>query len=311
MCCALSALLKDCGLNVDLQQCLEGRSKAQRICTILQRHYLFWWWSPFFWYAEIRNQLVEQFRYLEQQSESRLQLLQDLQDFFRRKAELQLEYSRGLDKLAERYSAKIRTSREHQHLKWVSPLPVCSALERRIWLINQMFHSDHCHITERWKKRERERKRTGEWSNKNERRDKSRRNDLKWSQGQGSLWPQAAVFLPTRSDSLSPPPPTTTAPAFLCGCHFISILKQLHARLLPKYSQEYRSVKKEIIRAILLRLKSILNVCVREICGHETNKPCSMLRNSYLDALTTAYSLLRLLDHFLTGAHAHDLNQWS
>ncbi|XP_062324606.1 SLIT-ROBO Rho GTPase-activating protein 3-like isoform X1 [Osmerus eperlanus] len=66
---------------------------------------------------EIRNQLVEQFRCLEQQSESRLQLLQDLQDFFRRKAELQLEYSRGLDKLAERYSAKIRSSREHQHLK--------------------------------------------------------------------------------------------------------------------------------------------------------------------------------------------------
>uniref|UniRef100_A0A665U542 SLIT-ROBO Rho GTPase activating protein 3 n=1 Tax=Echeneis naucrates TaxID=173247 RepID=A0A665U542_ECHNA len=66
---------------------------------------------------EIRNQLVEQFRCLEQQSDSRLQLLQDLQEFFRRKAELQLEYSRGLDKLAERYSAKIRTSREHQHFK--------------------------------------------------------------------------------------------------------------------------------------------------------------------------------------------------
>uniref|UniRef100_A0A665U4W1 SLIT-ROBO Rho GTPase-activating protein 1 n=1 Tax=Echeneis naucrates TaxID=173247 RepID=A0A665U4W1_ECHNA len=78
-------------------------------------------WSPFFFFffcsAEIRNQLVEQFRCLEQQSDSRLQLLQDLQEFFRRKAELQLEYSRGLDKLAERYSAKIRTSREHQHFK--------------------------------------------------------------------------------------------------------------------------------------------------------------------------------------------------
>uniref|UniRef100_A0A8C8BXP4 SLIT-ROBO Rho GTPase activating protein 3 n=1 Tax=Oncorhynchus tshawytscha TaxID=74940 RepID=A0A8C8BXP4_ONCTS len=65
----------------------------------------------------IRNQLVEQFRCLEQQSESRLQLLQDLQEFFRRKAELQLEYSRGLDKLAERFSGKIRSSREHQHFK--------------------------------------------------------------------------------------------------------------------------------------------------------------------------------------------------
>uniref|UniRef100_A0A669CA37 SLIT-ROBO Rho GTPase-activating protein 1 n=1 Tax=Oreochromis niloticus TaxID=8128 RepID=A0A669CA37_ORENI len=68
-------------------------------------------------YPKIRNQLVEQFRCLEQQSESRLQLLQDLQEFFRRKAELQLEYSRGLDKLAERYSSKIRSSREHQHFK--------------------------------------------------------------------------------------------------------------------------------------------------------------------------------------------------
>ncbi|TVK90538.1 SLIT-ROBO Rho GTPase-activating protein 3 [Bagarius yarrelli] len=51
---------------------------------------------------EIRNQLVEQFKCLEQQSESRIQLLQDLQEFFRRKAEIQLEYSRSLDKLAER-----------------------------------------------------------------------------------------------------------------------------------------------------------------------------------------------------------------
>uniref|UniRef100_A0A8C8BUC8 SLIT-ROBO Rho GTPase activating protein 3 n=1 Tax=Oncorhynchus tshawytscha TaxID=74940 RepID=A0A8C8BUC8_ONCTS len=67
--------------------------------------------------TQIRNQLVEQFRCLEQQSESRLQLLQDLQEFFRRKAELQLEYSRGLDKLAERFSGKIRSSREHQHFK--------------------------------------------------------------------------------------------------------------------------------------------------------------------------------------------------
>lgn len=64
--------------------------------------------------AEIRTQLVEQFKCLEQQSESRLQLLQDLQEFFRRKAEIELEYSRSLEKLAERFSSKIRSSREHQ-----------------------------------------------------------------------------------------------------------------------------------------------------------------------------------------------------
>ncbi|XP_049622216.1 SLIT-ROBO Rho GTPase-activating protein 3 isoform X1 [Suncus etruscus] len=66
---------------------------------------------------EIRTQLVEQLKCLEQQSESRLQLLQDLQEFFRRKAEIELEYSRGLDKLAERFSSRIRSSREHQFKK--------------------------------------------------------------------------------------------------------------------------------------------------------------------------------------------------
>uniref|UniRef100_A0A8C2KYZ5 SLIT-ROBO Rho GTPase activating protein 3 n=1 Tax=Cyprinus carpio TaxID=7962 RepID=A0A8C2KYZ5_CYPCA len=60
--------------------------------------------------SEIRNQLVEQFKCLEQQSEARIQLLQDLQEFFRRKAEIQLEYSRSLEKLAERFSSKIRDS---------------------------------------------------------------------------------------------------------------------------------------------------------------------------------------------------------
>uniref|UniRef100_A0A8C8BQF7 SLIT-ROBO Rho GTPase-activating protein 1 n=1 Tax=Otus sunia TaxID=257818 RepID=A0A8C8BQF7_9STRI len=68
-------------------------------------------------HAEIRTQLVEQFKCLEQQSESRLQLLQDLQEFFRRKAEIELEYSRSLEKLAERFSSKIRSSREHQFKK--------------------------------------------------------------------------------------------------------------------------------------------------------------------------------------------------
>ncbi|KAE8298603.1 SLIT-ROBO Rho GTPase-activating protein 3 [Larimichthys crocea] len=66
---------------------------------------------------EIRNQLVEQFKCLEQQSESRIQLLQDLQEFFRRKAEIEVEYSRSLEKLAERFSSKIRSSREHQQFK--------------------------------------------------------------------------------------------------------------------------------------------------------------------------------------------------
>uniref|UniRef100_A0A8C9SW05 SLIT-ROBO Rho GTPase-activating protein 1 n=1 Tax=Scleropages formosus TaxID=113540 RepID=A0A8C9SW05_SCLFO len=66
---------------------------------------------------KIRIQLVEQLKCLEQQSEARLQLLQDLQEFFRRKAEIQVEYSRSLEKLAERFSSKIRSSREHHQLR--------------------------------------------------------------------------------------------------------------------------------------------------------------------------------------------------
>ncbi|XP_067907525.1 SLIT-ROBO Rho GTPase-activating protein 3 isoform X1 [Heterodontus francisci] len=66
---------------------------------------------------EIRVQLTEQLKCLEQQSESRLQLLQDLQEFFRRKAEIEVEYSRSLDKLAERFAAKIRSSKEHQQFR--------------------------------------------------------------------------------------------------------------------------------------------------------------------------------------------------
>ncbi|OCT83316.1 SLIT-ROBO Rho GTPase-activating protein 3 isoform X2 [Xenopus laevis] len=66
---------------------------------------------------EIRSQLVEQLKCLEQQSESRLALLQDLQEFFRRKAEIELEYSRSLDKLAERFSSKVRSAREQHHFK--------------------------------------------------------------------------------------------------------------------------------------------------------------------------------------------------
>uniref|UniRef100_V9KBS2 SLIT-ROBO Rho GTPase-activating protein 2 n=1 Tax=Callorhinchus milii TaxID=7868 RepID=V9KBS2_CALMI len=65
---------------------------------------------------EIRAQLLEQLKCLEQQAEARVQLLQDLQDFFRKKSELELEYSRNLERLAERFSAKTRSTKEHLQL---------------------------------------------------------------------------------------------------------------------------------------------------------------------------------------------------
>uniref|UniRef100_A0AAQ4QHR8 SLIT-ROBO Rho GTPase activating protein 2 n=1 Tax=Gasterosteus aculeatus aculeatus TaxID=481459 RepID=A0AAQ4QHR8_GASAC len=62
---------------------------------------------------KIRAQLVEQLKCLDQQCELRVQLLQDLQDFFRKKAEIEVDYSRNLEKLAERFLTKTRSTKDH------------------------------------------------------------------------------------------------------------------------------------------------------------------------------------------------------
>uniref|UniRef100_A0A8C5BUA6 SLIT-ROBO Rho GTPase activating protein 3 n=1 Tax=Gadus morhua TaxID=8049 RepID=A0A8C5BUA6_GADMO len=92
----------------------------------------------------IRNQLVEQFKCLEQQSDSRIQLMQDLQEFFRRKAEIQLEYSRSLEKLAERFSSKIRSSREHHQFKTSNLL---SSVNCWYLVLNQTRRESRDHAT--------------------------------------------------------------------------------------------------------------------------------------------------------------------
>ncbi|XP_045394155.1 rho GTPase-activating protein 4 isoform X2 [Lemur catta] len=70
---------------------------------------------------EMRWQLSEQLRCLELQGELRRELLQELAEFMRRRAEVELEYSRGLDKLAERFSSRGGrlggSSREHQSFR--------------------------------------------------------------------------------------------------------------------------------------------------------------------------------------------------
>ncbi|KAB0372181.1 hypothetical protein FD755_015973, partial [Muntiacus reevesi] len=69
----------------------------------------------------MRWQLGEQLRCLELQGELRRELLQELAEFMRRRAEVELEYSRGLDKLVERFSGRGGRlgggSREHQSFR--------------------------------------------------------------------------------------------------------------------------------------------------------------------------------------------------
>uniref|UniRef100_A0AAY4C7P0 Uncharacterized protein n=1 Tax=Denticeps clupeoides TaxID=299321 RepID=A0AAY4C7P0_9TELE len=57
---------------------------------------------------EVRSQLVEQLKLFDQQLEQKMQLLQDFGEYLRRRGEIEAEYARLLDKLAERFSSRIR-----------------------------------------------------------------------------------------------------------------------------------------------------------------------------------------------------------
>uniref|UniRef100_A0A3Q3IHF3 SLIT-ROBO Rho GTPase activating protein 1b n=1 Tax=Monopterus albus TaxID=43700 RepID=A0A3Q3IHF3_MONAL len=95
--------------------------------------------------ADVRAQLVEQQRCLEQQTEMRVQLLQDLQDFFRKKAEIETEYSRNLEKLAERFMAKTRSTKDHQQYKKDQNL--LSPVNCWYLLLNQVRRESKDHAT--------------------------------------------------------------------------------------------------------------------------------------------------------------------
>ncbi|XP_076849734.1 SLIT-ROBO Rho GTPase-activating protein 1 isoform X1 [Brachyhypopomus gauderio] len=94
---------------------------------------------------EIRAQLVEQQKCLEQQTDMRVQLLQDLQDFFRKKAEIETEYSRNLEKLAERFMAKTRSTKDHQQYKKDQNL--LSPVNCWYLLLNQVRRESRDHAT--------------------------------------------------------------------------------------------------------------------------------------------------------------------
>ncbi|KAF5902067.1 SLIT-ROBO Rho GTPase-activating protein 3-like isoform X1, partial [Clarias magur] len=57
---------------------------------------------------EVRNQLSEQLRVFDNHLEQKTQVLQDLSDYLRRRGEIEGEYARSLDKLADRFTAKTK-----------------------------------------------------------------------------------------------------------------------------------------------------------------------------------------------------------
>uniref|UniRef100_A0A8C7XA22 SLIT-ROBO Rho GTPase-activating protein 1 n=1 Tax=Oryzias sinensis TaxID=183150 RepID=A0A8C7XA22_9TELE len=95
--------------------------------------------------CKIRAQLVEQQKCLDQQTDMRVQLLQDLQDFFRKKAEIEMDYSRNLEKLAERFMAKTRSTKDHQQYKKDQNL--LSPVNCWYLLLNQVRRESKDHAT--------------------------------------------------------------------------------------------------------------------------------------------------------------------
>ncbi|EEB12153.1 SLIT-ROBO Rho GTPase-activating protein, putative [Pediculus humanus corporis] len=66
----------------------------------------------FFFYSDIRLQLSEQLRCLDVRMEAQVALVAELQDYFRKRAELELDYSKNLDKLAK--SLQLRHKEQKQ-----------------------------------------------------------------------------------------------------------------------------------------------------------------------------------------------------
>ncbi|XP_055366519.1 SLIT-ROBO Rho GTPase-activating protein 3-like [Betta splendens] len=57
---------------------------------------------------EVRSQLVDQLKVLDLQLEQKSQQLQDLSDYLRRRGEIESEYARSLEKLAERFTSRTK-----------------------------------------------------------------------------------------------------------------------------------------------------------------------------------------------------------
>lgn len=71
---------------------------------------------PFSLLADIRLQLNEQLRCLDVRMEAQVALVAELQDFFRKRAELELDYSKSLDKMAR----SIQLRHKEQKQKYVT-----------------------------------------------------------------------------------------------------------------------------------------------------------------------------------------------
>uniref|UniRef100_A0A182MER2 SLIT-ROBO Rho GTPase-activating protein 1 n=1 Tax=Anopheles culicifacies TaxID=139723 RepID=A0A182MER2_9DIPT len=94
---------------------------------------------------DIRQQLNEQLKFLDVRMEAQIALVQELQDFFRRRGEVELDYSKSLDKLAKSLQLRHKEQRQKRE-QW----PMFSSYSCWQQLVNQTksLSRDHAAMSE-------------------------------------------------------------------------------------------------------------------------------------------------------------------
>lgn len=59
-------------------------------------------------FTELNKQLGEQLKFFDARTESKLSILTDYHDFYKRLGEVELEYARNLEKISERFYDRVK-----------------------------------------------------------------------------------------------------------------------------------------------------------------------------------------------------------
>lgn len=86
--------------------------KYKRSNTFPSLHFILLLNDWFFFFSDVRNQLNEQLKCLESRLEVQVAMVTELQDFFRRLSEVEMEYSKSLEKLVKNTKLKHRQEKQ-------------------------------------------------------------------------------------------------------------------------------------------------------------------------------------------------------
>jgi len=70
----------------------------------------------FFVFSEFGKQLIDQQRILDGRTENKSVLINDLQEFFKRRSEIDMEYGKSMDRLCDRFSERFQKQRSNYGL---------------------------------------------------------------------------------------------------------------------------------------------------------------------------------------------------